>query len=150
MTNRKFVSHDRIEAAFDPVHRQSGRCFVSTFERATPLTDQFSQCIPHACSQMRIMSSINVLSSSNRHGQPRNVITRPRTDVFYARISLSSVVIHVSSFSFIRSALYHVRIAVVNLVTWECCLIKCSKEFEHTWSTKIKEPRVFLFLLDDL
>lgn len=35
------------------------------------------------------------------------------------------------------------------LVTWECCLIKCSKEFEHTWSTKIKESRVLLFLLDD-
>lgn len=35
------------------------------------------------------------------------------------------------------------------LVTWEFCLIKCSKEFEYTWSIKIKEPRLFLFLLDD-
>lgn len=92
-------------------------CFVNVQKGDALLTDQFSRRARtrapawlSGCVCLRA-HYVDVLSSSNQQGQPRNVITRPRTDVFYAYTTgfpflfLSpsrSVVIPAPLFSFIR------------------------------------------------
>lgn len=118
---------------------------LSTFKRELR---QFSRRAPRSPVRERIMSSNGVLSLPNQLGQPRNVITRPRTDVFYARegASLPSRCPLRSLHPSFRQ-LYHARTrgwSGCQLLTWECRSIKVFRRIQR--ARMVKRSIIFLLI----